>query len=223
LIISSLAVLLWHPHATGASVPLQRDIALRWSNAALHGIRDSKFGAPVARVLAIANTCMYDAWAAYNERAVSAQLGVALRRPASERTIADKEKAISYAAYRALADLLPVDTNSVYVPLMKQLGYDPNDNSTDIETPAGIGNVACPAVLEFRHHDRANQLGDLAQGPYSDWTGYATANTPSPVPTRASPSDPNRFVHPTVHRCLFTLRAKEMNYESSCRPPIWRS
>jgi hypothetical protein len=29
-----------------------------------------------------------------------------------------------------------------------------------------------------------------------------------------------RFVHPTVHRCLFTLRAKEMNYESSCRPPI---
>jgi hypothetical protein len=143
--------------------------------------------------MAIVHTCMYDAWAAYDERAVASQLGGALRRPAIERTLANKEQAISYAAYRALVDLLPVDTNSVYIPLMKQLGYDPDDNSTDIETPAGIGNVACAAVLEFRHHDKSNQLGDLAQGPYSDWTGYAAANTPSPVPARVSPSDPNHW------------------------------
>jgi len=51
---------------------------------------------------------------------------------------------------------------------MQQLGYDPDDISTDIETPVGIGNVACGAVLEFRHHDKSNQLGDLAQGVYSD-------------------------------------------------------
>jgi len=136
---------------------------------------------------------MYDAWAAYDERAVGTQLRDALRRPASERTLANKEQAISYAAYRALVDVLPVDTNSVYIPLMKQLGYDPNDNSTDIETPTGIGNVACAAVLEFRHHDKSNQLGDLAQGPYSDWTGYTPVNTPSPVPARAAPSDPNHW------------------------------
>ena len=116
-----------------------------------------------------------------------------MRRPNAERTLANKEQAISYAAYRALVDVLPVDTNSVYIPLMKQFGYDPNDNSTDIETPAGIGNVACAAVLEFRHHDKSNQLGDLAQGPYSDWTGYAAANTPSPIPARAAPSDPNHW------------------------------
>ena len=117
-----------------------------------------------------------------------------MRRPAHERTLANKEQAISYAAYRALVDVLPVDTNSVYTPLMKQLGYDPSDDSTDIETPTGIGNVACAAVLEYRHHDKSNQLGDLAQGPYSDWTGYAPVNTPSPVPARAAPpSDPNRW------------------------------
>ena len=45
---------------------------------------------------------MYDAWAAYDDRAVGTQLGGALRRPASERTLANKERAISYAAYRAL-------------------------------------------------------------------------------------------------------------------------
>jgi hypothetical protein len=192
LILGSLTILLYQPHATSAA--LQPDLALQWNSAALQGIRDAKLGAPmVARALAIVHTCMYDAWAAYDERAIGTQLGAALRRPASERTLANKEQAISYAAYWALVDVLPVDTNAVYVPLMKELGYDPNDDSTDIETPTGIGNVACAAVLEFRHHDKSNQLGDLAQGPYSDWTGYSAVNAPSPVPARAAPFDPNHW------------------------------
>jgi len=170
------------------------NVAVLWNNATLQGVRDAKLGAPVvARALAIVHTCMYDAWAAYDERAVGTQLAGALRRPDSERTLANKNQAISYAAYRGLVDLLPVDTKSVYIPLMKQLGYDPNDSSTDIETPTGIGNVACAAVLEYRHHDNSNQLGDVAQGPYSDWTGYRPVNSPSPVPVRSAPSDPNRW------------------------------
>ena len=190
--IAIFSALLLFPWAHAASTP--PNAAIQWNNATLQGIRDAKLGAPmVARALAVVHTCMYDAWAAYDKRGVGTQLQGALRRPASERTAANKEEAISYAAYRALADVLPVDTNSVYVPLMKQLGYDPNDKSTDIETPAGIGNVACAAVLEFRHHDKANQLGDLAQGPYSDWSGYTPVNTPSPVPARAAPSDPNHW------------------------------
>src|SRR4051794_22094289 len=134
-----------------------------WNSASLQALRFSKLPAPaVARSLAILYTCKYDAWAAYDDRAVGTQLAGALRRPPAERTHANKEKAISYAAYRALSDLFPADINTVYKPLMKELGYDPNDNSTDIETPQGIGNVACAAVLEYRHHDRSNQLGDLA-------------------------------------------------------------
>src|ERR1017187_1275063 len=152
-------------NALAMAVPSQSNVLLQWNASALQGIRDSKLGAPVAaRALAVVHTCMYDAWAAYDERAVATQLAGALRRPASDRTLSNKDRAVSYAAYRALMDVLPVDTNSVYVPLMKQLGYDPRDDSTDIETPTGIGNVACAAVLEFRHHDKSNQLGDLAQG-----------------------------------------------------------
>lgn len=146
-----------------------------------------------ARALAMVHTCMYDAWAAYDERAVGTQLGGALRRPEKERTQANQERAISYAAYRALSDVMPVDVDSVYKPLMKQLGYDPDDNSADIDTPAGIGNVACGAVLEFRYHDKANQLGDLAQGAYSDWSGYAPANSAAAVPARQSPSNPDHW------------------------------
>jgi len=55
---------------------------------------------------------MYDAWAAYDERAVGTQLGGGAGRPAAERT-RRQEQAVSYAAYRALADVLPVDTNAV--------------------------------------------------------------------------------------------------------------
>src|SRR6202030_4291448 len=179
-----------------AVVSRQPNAAIQWNAAALQGIRDAKLGAPVvARALAIVHTCMYDAWAAYNERAVGTQLGGALRRPASERTLANKEQAISYAAYRALVDVLPVDANSVYIPLMKQLGYDPSDDSTDIETPTGIGNVACAAVLEYRHHDKSNQLGDLAQGPYSDWTGYAPVNSPGTIPAQAHSAKPLNHEH----------------------------
>jgi len=171
--------------STAKTASTQSNIAIQWNNAALQGVRDARQAAPVvARTLAIVHTCMYDAWAAYDDKAIGTQLRGALRRPVAERTLANKEKAISYAAYRALADLLPADTDSLYKPLMKQLGYDPNDNSTDIETPAGIGNVACAAVLEFRHHDKSNQLGDLAQGPYSDWTHFRPVNMPSPFPMR---------------------------------------
>ena len=158
---------------------------MSWDKAAIQGVRDSKLGTPmISRALAVIHTCMYDAWAAYDDKAIGTQLSGALRRPSGERTLANKERAISYAAYRALSDLLPADTESAYKPLMSSLGYDPDDNSVDIETPTGIGNVACGAVLEFRHHDKSNQLGDLAPGAYSDWTRYSPVNPPATVPVR---------------------------------------
>lgn len=167
---------------------------IEWNQAALQAIRDTKMGAPMAsRTLAVVHTCMYDAWSAYDEHAVGTQLQGALRRPAEERSAENKDKAVSYAAYRALTDLLRTDRASVYDPLMKRLGYDPLDNSTDIETPAGVGNVACAAVLEFRHHDQANQLGDLAQGAYADWTHYVSSNKPSKVPASFQVSDPDKW------------------------------
>jgi hypothetical protein len=48
------------------------------------------------RALAI----VYDAWATYDAKAVGTQLAATLRGPASERTLDNKQKAISYGAYR---------------------------------------------------------------------------------------------------------------------------
>lgn len=61
----------------------------------------------VARALAIVHTCIYDAWAAYDNKAVGVHWHGDLRRPANERRLASIVEAISYAAYRCAADLFP--------------------------------------------------------------------------------------------------------------------
>jgi hypothetical protein len=178
-------------------------VVLRWNEAALQGVRDSKLGPPmVARALAIIHTCAFDAWAAYDHGAVGTRLGGALRRPRREHTLANKNAAISFAAYRAAVDLFPGDKVSVFDPLMRRLGYDPTNTTTDRTTPAGIGNIAARAVRDFRHRDGANQLGDEPGGKpgvaYSDYTGYKSTNDPMDLRLGAkfdpaTVHDPNRW------------------------------
>ena len=131
-----------------------------------------------SRMLMIITTAMYDAWANYDEKAVGTRLGGKLRRPKKERTEANKRKAIAYATYRAMLDLFPEDKAWLDEQMTKR-GYDPNDNTTDTTKPQGIANVTTAALLEYRHHDGANQLGDEEGSngkPYSDYTFYRPVN-----------------------------------------------
>ena len=178
----TLAVLIW-PLGVLGQTSASDNVVVRWNAAALQGVRDSRIGPPmVARALAIVHTCIFDAWAAYDKRAAGTQFGDELRRPKRERTLANKNEAISFAAYRALVDLFALDKASVFDPLMVSLGYDSTNLTINTDTPAGIGNVACAALLAFRHSDGSNQLGDLHPGAYSDWTGYVSVNPASTVP-----------------------------------------
>jgi len=177
------------------------NVAVQLNNAVVEAILQSALGDPAkARALAIVNTCMYDAWAAYDATAVGTRLGASLRRPAGERSLANQEKALSFAAYRAAVDLIPGSKGTIFDPLMTKLGYDPGDTSTSRATPSGIGNVACQAVLDFRRGDGANQLGNMPGGqpgvPYSDHTGYKPANDPMVLPGAFDPAtlkDPARW------------------------------
>lgn len=178
--------------ALRAQTPRAANVVLQWNEALLQAVRDSTLGPPmVSRALAIAHTCIYDAWAAYDRTAVGTRLGDSLRRPARERRLERKIEAISYAAYRAAVDLFPASRVSVFDPVLVDIGLDPHNDSEDIAEPAGIGNVAAQAVLADRHRDGANQLGDEPGGragvPYSDYTGYAPVNRP--MDTRV-PLDP---------------------------------
>ena len=168
--IAALVVLLAAAPSSGAA--RHDEIVRQWNKITLEAVRRSTLGPPmVARALAIVHTCMYDAWAAYDPVARGTQLGASLRQPPHERTAHHTREALSVAAYRALVDLFPAH-HALFDDLMARLGYDPLDTSADPTTPRGIGNLACAAVLAFRHTDGSNQLGDMNGGtPYSDYTG----------------------------------------------------
>lgn len=162
-------------------------VALLWNDALLQAIRTSKPAVTiVARALAIVHTCMYDAWSVYNPQASSTCCDTRLRRPEYEHTQANKEEAISYAAYWSLKDLFP-EQEQQFRTLMSQLGYSTLNQATNTSTPAGIGNLMARTVLDFRRHDGSNQLGDIQPGAYTDYTSYQPVNRPDQV------TDPNSW------------------------------
>ncbi|MGV3753862.1 MAG: vanadium-dependent haloperoxidase [Verrucomicrobiota bacterium] len=143
----------------------------------------------ISRTLAVWATAMFDAWAAYDEKAVGSRLGGSLRRPVGERTQANKEKAISYASYQSLLYVYPED-KAFLDEQMRKLGYDPALRSTDPQKPEGVGNLAAQAVIEYRRKDGANQHGDEPGGngkPYADYTYYQPLNPPDKI------IDPDRW------------------------------
>ncbi len=120
-----------------------------WNEQTLRSVLDA-YLAPqsAARIITVVQVSGYDALSAYDELALSTQTGGSLRRPPEERTEENKAQAFSYGAYRALLDFFPEFEQEMRLRnFMSRLGYDPDDDSTDTTTPAGIGNVAAAAVL----------------------------------------------------------------------------
>jgi hypothetical protein len=153
-----------------------------------------------SRALGVLHTATYDAWAAYDPTAKVTRSDGPTQQLANRNTLANKQAAISYAAARVLNDLFPVPpvcssppnppTPFCPIPpstnppspgyqtpdtLLVSLGYPVNTTPalpTDTAaTPAGVGNLAAKAVLDFRHGDGSNQLNG-----YADTTGYKPAN-----------------------------------------------
>ncbi len=188
LSVLCLALALLVPTASADS------IVVFWNEVSLRAVRNGTLGPPmVARALSMVHTATYDAWAAYDTTAVGVRYGGALRRPVAERTLANKEKAVSFAAFRVLMNVYPAQSN-LFISSMTAVGYDPNDTSTDPTTPQGIGNTVAENLLGFRHDDGANQFGNtpdtngvIVTAAYGDYTGYQPVNTTNVL------NDPNRW------------------------------
>lgn len=132
-----------------------------------------------SRFLGLIFTAIFDAWSIYDEKAIPVYLQNVKRRPLSEQNLKNKEIAISFAAYRAMSEYYFTD-EPIFREFMVELGLDPDDESLDPTTPAGIGNLAAKAVIEARHKDGANQYGEEKGSdgkPYFDYTGYQPVNT----------------------------------------------
>lgn len=171
-----------------------QSLAYRWLDIAQETTarevdRNSPRPTIISRTLAIWATAMYDAWAAYDAKAVGSRLGGDLRRPKRERTLANKGKAISYASYHALLYVYPED-KAYLDEQMRLVGFDPDIISKDPRKPEGVGYLAAQAVIDHRRHDGANQHGDEAGSdgtPYSDYTYYQPVNPPDKI------IDPDRW------------------------------
>jgi hypothetical protein len=170
----------------GPAQPTSDNTVIEWNNAAIEAAHSVKAGGlEIERALAIVHTSMFNAWAQYDKVALPT-LGQPSRRPEAERTLQNKRQAVSYAAYRVLTDLFPSYKASLDQRLAS-LGYHRSQESGNRTTPSEIGLRAAGMVLEDRHHDGSNQLGELHPGAYSDYTGYAPVNSPDEI------RDPDRW------------------------------
>ncbi|AJT63004.1 hypothetical protein T261_1318 [Streptomyces lydicus] len=182
------------------------NVVLQWNQQILDALKVNNQGSehptppPVGgRTLAIVHTAIYDAWAAYDRRALGTQLGGDLRRPAAERTKGNKRKAISFAAHRALSDLFP-QQKATFDAKLEELGYDPAEaDSAEAGTPVAVALKATDALLAVRHEDGSNQLGTP---PYATPEGfYKPVNPPQDVAhfDKSKIVDVNHWVPLTVN------------------------
>lgn len=105
----------------------------------------------ILRIATVTNNAWFDATAPYHPTAVGvySHLG---RRPQDEATNSNINTAIMYSTLRILNNLLPTYEQS-WRDMMTNIGLDPDDQSTDITTPTGLGNVAGYAVSPKRWYE----------------------------------------------------------------------
>lgn len=160
------------------------NLAYRWGQVALQATAfDTERFTPrptiTSRSLALVFTSVFDAWSRYDEKAEPVYLSGVERRPNNEFTLANKEKAISYAAFNTLNEYYPADS-TLFIDFMEDLGYDPKDKTTNPNTAVGVGNRAAQAVIEARKGDGANQYAEESpseKSPFYDYTNYKPVNT----------------------------------------------
>src|SRR5690349_21104640 len=134
----------------------KNNLAYRWAEVALEATaHDTERFKPrptvTSRYLALVFVSMFDAWSRYDEKAIPVYLSKVDRRPDAEQNDRNKEIAISYAAYRALSEYYFSDT-IMLKKYMSDFGFNPENRSTDVSTPEGIGNLAAMAVIEARRN-----------------------------------------------------------------------
>ncbi|GLI02702.1 vanadium-dependent haloperoxidase [Phytohabitans aurantiacus] len=194
------------------------NVVIGWNKQVIESVRVDPFGpGPWARSLAMVHTAMYDAWAAYDLLANGTRYGGALRRPLLERTLANKIQAMSYAAHRTCVDLYPA-RKPIFDAFMQSLGFNPALNPTDATSPAGVGVTAAAGLLAYRHNDGSNQLGNLAPGPYSDYTGYVPVNQPMVV---SAPFNPATLPSPDQWQPLTYVNLFGQTETPTYRQPFW--
>jgi len=167
-------------------------VARQWNEELLEAIRHD-FARPTvhARNLYHVSAAMWDAWAAYDRNADAVFHDESLK---SYSLQADREEAISYAAYRLLswrfAQSPGVEqAQARFDALMDRLGYDRAIETTTGNSPAALGNRIAQTIIEEGLMDGSNE-----QNAYANLY-YKPVNPPLlPIlPGNPDIVDPNRW------------------------------
>jgi Domain of unknown function (DUF6851)/VCPO second helical-bundle domain len=161
------------------------NLAYKWGEVAMNATaNDTEKFSPrptvTSRYLGLIWTAVFDAWSRFDSVAIPVYLRGVDRRPGSERTLRNKETAISFAAYRTMMQYYFSDS-AMLTQKMRSFGFKPSNHSLDPTTPEGIGNLAAKSIIEARMNDGSNQTGNMPGSngkPYSDYTGYHPVNSP---------------------------------------------
>lgn len=151
----------------------------------------------VLRFTTLLTNAWFDAAAPYNAPAVGVYTRIPHRPPSESADNRNMNVAVLYASHEVLLSLLP-SRKADWDAMLVAAGLDPNNDSTDLSSPIGIGNVAGKGVVEGRQNDGMNQLGneggrDFNRMPYADYTGYRPVNMPERL------RDPSRW-QPDIQR-----------------------
>lgn len=118
-----------------------------WNATALAALRTARLDAAAAlQTLAALHTCLYNAWAAYDDAARQTVHGMALRLPCSARDPASQAAAMHHAARVLLAALLP-GQRALFDARLAACGLVLGGAAQPF-SPAGIGQAQALAMLD---------------------------------------------------------------------------
>ena len=155
LLVASVQVSRSSGQTAIVDIPLDENrprVASQWGSEALFAVSDpagSSVGPTGAsRAYGILGTAMYDAWSAYEALPASTVLGDTLQQSAAANTSANKQEAITYAAFNVLSELFP-SPNLVqsFRDRMTGLGYDPDGASS---SAANVGVTMANELMAQR-------------------------------------------------------------------------
>lgn len=192
------------------------NVAYKWGQMALTATaNDTEKFKPrptiTSRYLGLIFISIFDAWSRYDDKAIPVYLNAIERRPLIEQNLANREIAISFAAFRTMNEYYYSD-KALFENFMKELGLDPTNESLDPSTPEGIGNLAAKAVIEARKGDGSNQYGEEngSNGmAYFNYVSYQPLNTPD------KNVDPNRW------QPKYFSDGKGGKFAPECLTPFW--
>jgi Domain of unknown function (DUF6851) len=183
-----------------ALTPDDREVSVAriWNEVLLEGIRND-FARPTvhARNLWHSSAAMYDAWAAYDDKASTWLLGhtqagyscdFAPRNLPPDAQPA-REEAISYAAYRIIKHRFAKSPGAAYVEqladdTMADLGYDIDNTDTQYVygSPAALGNHIAECYIAYGLQDGSNEANNY------DPLEYQVSNPPIAVEDKGNPN-----------------------------------